>query len=315
MLVWINGQIVPAHEARVSVFDRGFLFGDGVYELVRFFNGVGVQMDDHVARLARSLAHARIQGVEAAALPAIATSLLGAGGLRDATLYLQVTRGAAATRAHLPPAGIAPTVVAMASASPSLEEFTQPEPVHAVLLEDLRWKRCDIKSISLMGNILALLGAADADGDEAILHCDGLVSEGTATNVFALIGSTLVTPPIDSDPVILHGVTRLAVFDAARDLGLRVEVRPLRVAELRGAGEIMVTSSRRIVAPVTSLDGALVGTGTAGPIAQALFGCARRAIAVRSGVALDPPPIDSRHSATAPVAAFPPVVPQSVARR
>lgn len=294
MLVWINGQIVPAQDAQVSVFDRGFLFGDGVYELVRFFNGVGVQMSDHVARLGRSLAHARIHGFDPADLPIIAASLLEAASLRDATLYLQVTRGAASSRTHLPPAGLVPTVVAMASASPSLEQFTRPEPVRATVMKDLRWLRCDIKSISLMGNILALLGAADTQSDEAILHRDGVVSEGTSTNVFALIGSTLITPPIDSDPVILHGVTRLAVFDAARELGLRVVMRPLQLAELGIADEIMVTSSRRIVAPVVSLEGEPVSRGVAGPVALALFDSARRAIAARSNIKLDSAPTASR---------------------
>lgn len=286
MPIWLNDRIVADTDAHVSVLDRGFLFGDGVYELVRFFNGVGVQMGDHVARLRRSLRETRIVGFEASELPRICDLLLAAEGLRDASVYLQVTRGAAATRAHLPAPGLRPTVVAMASPLPSLLAFDRPDPVRAALREDPRWRRCDIKGISLLGNILAAMSGAEGGADETILHRDGLVGEGATTNVVALIDGELVTPPIDSEPPILHGVTRLLAFAAAEDLQTTIRQRPIRVDELRTAQEIMVTSSRRIVAPVTHLDGAAVASGTPGPISTALFMAARRHLARECGVDL-----------------------------
>lgn len=291
MLVWLNGRIVPAEDANVSILDRGFLFGDGVYELVRYFNGVGVQVDDHVARLARSLKASAISGFGAAQLATIGDTLMQASSLRDGSVYLQVTRGWAATRQHIPAPDMTPTVVAFASALPTLEAFDRPEPVRAALIEDPRWRRCDIKSISLMGNILALLAGRGAD--EAILFRagprGGLVAEGTSTNVFALIDGALVTPPVDTDPPILHGVTRLMTFAASDELGLVVEQRQLHVDELLVAPEVMVTSSRRIVAPVTHLDGRPVGDGAPGSTCLALFAATRRRIAAECGVVLPTP--------------------------
>ncbi|MFO0872970.1 MAG: aminotransferase class IV [Phycisphaerales bacterium] len=294
MLVWINGRIVPAESATVSILDRGFLFGDGVYELVRYFNGVGVQVTDHIARLERSLRESAIVGFQGAQLATIGDELMRASGFRDGSVYLQVTRGTAATRQHIPPAKMTPTVVAFATALPSLRDFDRPEPVRAALVADPRWRRCDIKTISLMGNILALLAAQSSSGppaDEAILHRDGVVGEGTSTNVFAVVrgadgGEALVTPPLDSDPPILHGVTRLLAFAASDDLGLRVEQRRLAVDELLGAREVMVTSSRRIVAPVTHIDHRPVGDGGPGRTCLALFAAARRRLARECGVAL-----------------------------
>lgn len=286
MPIWLNGLVDEA-EARVSVLDRGFLFGDGVYELVRYFNGVGLQMGDHVARLARSLRALDIEGFDATSMPAVCEALLSANGLRDASVYLQVTRGAGRTRAHLPEPGLKPLVMAMATPMPTLQAFLRPEPARAVLLEDIRWHRCDIKSIALVGNIVGVMDAARRGADEAIFHRHGQVAEGASTNVFAVLDGTLVTPPVTTDPPILHGVTRLLAFEAANILGVPVEQRALPVDELRRASEAMITSSRRIVSPLTHLDGAPVGDGRPGPVATALFAAARRAIARECGVSLD----------------------------
>jgi D-alanine transaminase len=294
--VWLNGRLVDESTASVSVYDRGFLFGDGVYELIRFFRRRdggrhGVAMDLHVARLRRSLALSRIEGVQADELPAICAALLDANGLADASVYVQVTRGAGPARAHVPQAGLHPTVFASATACEPIERFREPTAVRAVTLEDLRWRLCQIKTISLMGNILALLEADRHGATEAILHRDGLVGEGAYTNVFAVLRHAgqpvLVTPPVDDVPPILHGVTRSDCLEMATAAGLPTAVRPLRLAELGAAEEIIITSSRRLVSAVVELDGARVGGGVPGPFAQRLFGLLRNDILRRTGFDLE----------------------------
>lgn len=278
--VWLQGRLVEEASATVSVYDRGFLFGDGIYELIRFVRRNpaaggerrhGVALDLHVERLRRSLRLARIEGFDAEELRTICTRLLDANDLDDAAVYLQITRGAGPTRSHIPQAGLVPTVFASATACEPLESFREPAVVSAITLEDLRWRLCQIKTISLMGNILALLEADGRGANEAILHRDGHVGEGAYTNVFLVRGSTLVTPPVDDDPPILHGVTRADILALAPVAGLRAEVRPIPLAELRQADEVLITSSRRFVSAVGTLDGVRVGDGQAGPAARALF--------------------------------------------
>ena len=276
MLVHLNGALVPEGQARVSVWDRGFLLGDGVYEYVRYFAGVGVALDLHEARLARSLSLAGIAGFPASHLAAIGRSLLEANGLRDAGVYLQVTRGTGNARAHLPPPGLVPTVFACAAPSPPIEDFTEPERMRAIVRPDMRWHRCEIKTISLAGNVLALLEAQGAGADECILVRDGLVGEGAYTNAAALLRGTLVTCPLDdgASPV-LHGTMRHWMLEAAREAGIPAEVRRLHAGELAGATEVLLQSSRRLVAAVTHLDGRAVGDGTAGPACRAIFAAMR----------------------------------------
>lgn len=276
MLVHLNGRLVPESEARVSAWDRGFLFGDGVYEYVRYFAGTGVALDLHEKRLERSLALTGIRGFAADGLGRIGRELLRANGLRDAGVYLQVTRGAGTTRAHMPSPDLEPTVFAYASASEPIEAVTEPGTLRAIVRPDLRWHRCEIKTVALAGNILALLEAQAAGADECILVRDGLVGEGAYTNVAAVIGGTLVTCPVGDEAVpVLHGTMRHWMLEAARDAGVRVDVRPLRTEELAGASEVLVQSSRRLVAAVTELDGRRVGDGTAGPACRTLFDAMR----------------------------------------
>lgn len=272
MLAWVNGALVPQESATVSVMDRGFLFGDGVYELVRFFGGVGAAMDLHEERLARSCALAGIDSFDARTLRTISAELLRANGLRDASVYLQVTRGAGAARAHMPAPGLVPTVVAFATPTAPLAGFTQPEAARAIVRPDLRWHRCEIKTISLAGNILALIEAQRAGADECILVRDGLVSEGAYTNVAIVRGGRVATCALDDGRTpVLHGTMRAWMLDAARTAGVAFEERAVTEAELRAADEVLVLSSRRFVSGVTWLDGATVGDGTPGPVCRALF--------------------------------------------
>ncbi len=271
MQVWLNGRILPAHEATLSPFDRGFLFGDGVYELVRFFNGVGVGIDAHVARLERSLGLTRIGGFDARSFPALCRDLLAANGLRDAAIYLQITRGVQLPRAHMPTPGLAPTVFAYASACGSIDELAALHAGTAITRPDPRWSRCEIKTTSLLGNILVLLDAQDARADEVLLTRHGLVGEGAYSNVFALLGGTLVTTPVDDDPPILHGVTRWQLLEEAQRAGIPTAVRPVTPDELAAASEIFIAASRRLVTPIVTLDGRPVGSGRIGPVTQRAF--------------------------------------------
>jgi D-alanine transaminase len=290
--VHLNGRLVDERDAHISVLDRGFLFGDGVYEVVRFFARHGVGLEAHAARLARSLALARIDaagfalGGNGRALDAICASLLDANGLDDAIVYLQVTRGAARTRSHVPTETLAPTVFAMATAAPPLSTLVAPQEIAAVTAEDTRWSRCAIKTVSLMGNILHLLDASDAGASEAILHRGGLVGEGAYSNVAIVTDGVLATPPVDDDPPILHGTARADLLRAAQACGIRAEVRTATLAELASADEVMITSSSRFVSAVVRLDGRTVGDGHAGPVTRRLFAAMRDEIAASIGAAV-----------------------------
>lgn len=271
MKIYLNGSILDQRDAHISVLDRGFLFGDGVYELLRYFDGHGVGLDAHARRLARSLDLARIRGFDAAELGAIAHALLEANGLRDAVVYMQVTRGAGSVRAHVPTEPLVPTVFAMATPAEPITALVAPQEVAAITAEDMRWRLCEIKTLSLMGNILHLLDADAQGANEAILVRDGLVGEGAYSNVALVRQGTLVTTPISEEPPILHGTARADLLAAARHAGIPAEVRRVRADELAEADEVMITSSRRFVSAVTRLDGRVVRDGGAGPVTRRLF--------------------------------------------
>ena len=236
MQVWLNGRVVPLEQAHISPFDRGFLFGDGVYELVRFFGGVGMCMQAHLRRLERSLRLTRIEGFTAEHAEHAMHAVLQAEGLRDAAVYLQVTRGAPAMRSHLPPTGLQPTSFAYAVPCGDLDSLREPATISVSVQPDLRWMRCDIKSISLMGAVLPMLDAASRQAEEAVLVRDGLLSEGSSSNILLVRDGTLSTPPIDDEPSILHGTVRDAALQAARAEGLHARMREdLRARVAAGA--------------------------------------------------------------------------------
>ena len=275
MKVHLNGRLIDERDAHISVLDRGFLFGDGVYEVVRFFARHGVGLDAHATRLARSLSLARIDtarhGFDPRALGELCASLLEANALEDAVVYLQVTRGAARSRSHVPTEPLVPTVFAMATPAPPLSSLVAPQEIAAVTAEDTRWTRCEIKTTALLGNILHLLEAADSGAAESILHRDGLVGEGAYSNVAIVSDGVLATPPIDEDPPILHGTARADLLRAARACGVRAEVRVIRLEELARADEVVISSSSRLVSAVVRLDGRAVGSGKAGSVTARLF--------------------------------------------
>ncbi|MGH8482679.1 MAG: D-amino acid aminotransferase, partial [Nevskiaceae bacterium] len=262
---YVNGAFVPVAEAKVPVLDRGFLFADGVYEVIPAYGGKPFALRQHLARLARSLGELRIANPHSEAeWTALAGELVQRNGGGDCAIYLQVTRGAPAQRRHAFPADTAPTVVGLCSPLPAPSELALRDGVGAITRPDIRWGRCDIKSVALLPSILATQAAAEQSCNEAILHRDGRVTEGASSNVFAVLGKGVVTPP--KGPEILAGITRELLLEALRAAKVTVQERRLTLNELRSADEIWVTSSTREVLPVTKLDGDPVGSRKPGPV-------------------------------------------------
>ncbi|MDA0802585.1 MAG: aminotransferase class IV [Planctomycetota bacterium] len=249
----------------MSVFDRGFLFGDGVYEVVHAFGGRWLDMNLHVGRLRKSLVAVGIDPAMADELPRAARMLVGDTPL-DASIYLQVTRGAGSDRTHLPQAGLVPTVFATLSQTESLAALRStaaPPSIRAVTAPDSRWLRLEIKSISLMGALLPLMDAQRHGAGEVIFTRDGFVAEGGSSNIFAVIGGELVTPPLGGPPM-LHGCLRTRLLSVAIANGIPVSVRSVPTAELKRATTILSTGSRSLIRVVASLDGEPVGVGAPG---------------------------------------------------
>jgi D-alanine transaminase len=268
--VYVNGQFLDRDEAVVSVDDRGFVFGDGVYEVTRSRDGVLLEVDRHVRRLERSLAGLDL-AYSPAELPAISLRLLRDNGLArgEATVYWQVTRGAASPRTHqFPPAGTPVTVYASASIFTPLHD-KRASGVGTILLADQRWARCDLKTVNLLPNVLAKQKAIVAGAHEALLQRDGVVMEGAATNVFGVIDGIIRTHPRTN--YILPGITREVVLELANELGMAVREEPMLVDDMSRLSECFLTGTTNDVMPVVTIDGRLVGDGRPGPIAGRLY--------------------------------------------
>lgn len=270
MVVWLNGELVPASAAKVSVFDRGFLLGDGLYEGLRWDSGSIVAFGDHLERLEAGLREMRIEGVDLSVIPGVSRRLVEANGLTSAFVYWQITRGAPGPgqppRERLPSDAMTPTVFAYAAACPSLAECVEPKTVRVATRPDTRWSRGHLKAITLLGGVLAALEARELGFEDAILVRDGFVTEGTSTNVVVRIGDRMVTPPVEAGR-LLPGVTRSRLLRAEP----RIEESPISVEELRGADEVVFTGARTLVASVVEIDGAAVGDGGVGRMAHSLL--------------------------------------------
>jgi D-alanine transaminase len=259
---YLNGEYLPLASARISPFDRGFLFADGVYEVVPVHRGRPFLLRAHLDRLARSLGAIRLVNPHThEEWSRIVATLAARAGTPEQLVYLQVTRGAEAGRNHPFPSGVAPTVFGFTAPYPAPSSELLAQGVAAVTRDDIRWARCDIKSIALLANVLVRQEAGDAGSSEAILIRDGWLTEGSSSTVFVVVGERLATPP--NDPRILPGTTREAVLALAR--GLTHAIRPVAAPELAGADEVWIASAGRGVLPVTRLDGRPVGTGQPGP--------------------------------------------------
>ena len=258
---YLDGEFRPLEEIRISPLDRGFLFADGVYEVIPVYAGRLFRRDAHLDRLERSLAGIRIEDpLGRAGWNALLDAIVERNGGGHQAVYLQVTRGVA-PRDHAFPEAATATVFAMTRLREADPEVA---PLHAVTRPDIRWGRCDIKSVSLLPNVLMRQEAGEASASEAILIRDGRVTEGTATNVFVVDGQSVRTPP--KSPHILGGVTRDLLIELMHAAGIACSEVPVMERELARASEIWVSSSTKEVAPVVQLDGAAVGEGVAGPL-------------------------------------------------
>jgi D-alanine transaminase len=271
-IVFLNGEFVRRDRARIAVDDRGFLFGDGVYEVTRSVDGVLLEWEAHLRRLKKGLAGLEMgDGVAEQTETLLETSraLLAMNDVADghAAVYLQITRGVAARTHQFPPSNTPRTIYVSAT------RFTPPsvalaDGVAAITRPDLRWGRCDLKTVNLLPNVLAKQQAVAVGAAEALLVRDGVVTEGTHSNMFAMIGGSLRTHPASTH--ILAGITRQIVLELAAETGLPVAETPISVQELGRAEEIFLTGTTTDVTPVTQLDDRPVGTGRPGTVTRNL---------------------------------------------
>jgi D-alanine transaminase len=268
-MVFLNGKFLPLEQAMVPVLDRGFIFGDGVYELIPVYSRAPFRMEEHLARLERSLAAVRIKNPYARAKwREIILQLVAKQPWEDQGVYFQVTRGVA-KRDHAFPAGVEPTVFVMCNPLVNPPKELVDKGGSAVTAVDNRWLRCDIKSISLLGNVLARQVSADADAQETILFRDGKLTEASASNVFIVKRGVLLSPPKSN--LILPGITYDVVTEIAQAAKIPLEFRDISEAEVRGADEVWVTSSSKEILAIVTLDGKPVGDGKPGPLFKRAF--------------------------------------------
>ena len=262
-IVYLNGEFTPLRDAKVSVLDRGFIYGDGAYEVVPVYRRRAFRMAAHLARLAHSLGGIRLADPHPGRWPALVEALIARQPFDDQSLYLQVTRGVA-KRDHAFPANVVPTVFMMSNplVLPTREQVDRG--VRVITAQDTRWLHCDLKVTSLVGNVLMRQFAADHDAIETILFRNGHLTEASASNVLIVRNETVIAPPKDN--LILPGITYDAAFDAASAVGVPVEVRAISHAEAMGADEMWLSSSTKEVLAVTSVDDAPFAGGAPGPV-------------------------------------------------
>ncbi len=267
-IAFVNGRFLPWKDAVVSIDDRGFQFGDGVYEVIRTYRGAPFEVAAHLARLERSTKELNlVQPYSRAQWTQWIQQGLGQAGYQEAKVYIQITRGTA-PRDHAFPSGVSPTVVMTIRELHPLSLQLRQDGVTARTCDDLRWSRCDIKSLNLLGNVLAREEARKAGVFEAILVKDGLVTEGSLSNVMAVRSGTIVTAP--EGPRILSGVTRTVVLELARKEEIPVEEQFLSLDALYGAEEVFLTGTTLEVLGVVRIDGKTIGSGRPGPITKTL---------------------------------------------
>ncbi|MGI3185829.1 D-amino-acid transaminase [Nioella aestuarii] len=267
--VYVNGEYLPENEAKVSIFDRGFLFADGVYEVTSVLGGKLIDFAGHAKRLERSLNELEMANpISTEDLLEVHRQLVERNGITDGLIYLQITRGAPADRDFaFPPEDTAPTIVLFTQNKPGLADAPQAKVgMKVISVEDLRWGRRDIKTVQLLYPSLGKMAAKKAGCDDAWMVEDGFVTEGTSNNAYIVTkDGTIVTRQLSND--ILHGITRAAVLRFAREAQMKVEERPFTIEEAQDAAEAFVTSASAFVMPVVEIDGQPVGTGKVGNIA------------------------------------------------
>ncbi len=263
-LIWLNGEVLPMTDARIHVEDRGFQFADGVYEVVRFYNARPFTLSAHLDRLERSAAGLRLSlPIDRQTLAQQIQKLIDATAIREGMIYLQLTRGSA-PRNHVFPDSVSATLLFYARPLPPPQAPGVGEGVKLHAVPDERWKRCWIKSIALLPNILAKNDAIAAGADEAVFVEEGIISECSASNIFAVLNNKLITHPVG--PRVLPGITRMVLLELAARIGIAVDERPLRLEEALGADELFITSTTRELNWVTRWDSRPAGRSRCGPI-------------------------------------------------
>jgi len=267
--VYVNGEYLPEAEAKVSIFDRGFLFADGVYEVTSVLDGRLIDFGGHAKRLQRSLDELEMANpVTEAELLEIHRELVRANGIEEGLVYLQITRGVA-DRDFAYPKDPVPTIVLFTQAKPDLAAAPMAKTgLKVISIEDQRWGRRDIKTVQLLYPSMGKMMAKAAGCDDAWMVEDGQVTEGTSNNAYIVKGNTIITRNLGTE--ILHGITRVAVLRMAREAQMSVEERPFTIEEAQGADEAFITSASSFVMPVVEIDGKAVGTGAPGRITARL---------------------------------------------
>ena len=270
--VYVNGDYLPETDAKISVFDRGFLMADGVYEVTSVLGGKIIDFDGHAKRLVRSLDELDIP--HPAVLPdllEVHRELVRLNGIEEGMIYLQITRGNPGDRdfAFPDPETTKPTVVLFTQNKPGLADSPAAKKgIRIISIDDLRWARRDIKTVQLLYPSMGKMMAKAAGVDDAWMVEDGHVTEGTSNNAYIVKGGTIITRHLGNE--ILHGITRAAVLRFAREAQMQVEERSFTIAEAQEADEAFITSASTFVMPVVEVDGQAVGTGTPGPVATRL---------------------------------------------
>jgi D-alanine transaminase len=267
---YVNGAFVPLREAQISPLDRGFLYGDGVYELMPVYAGRPFRFEAHATRLTRSLAAIRMEDPHTRAeWRDLLSTLITRNGGGDQYVYWQVTRGAEFGRSHAPLPNIPRTVFAFCAPLPVTPATTFENGVECVTAQDTRWAQCDIKSVSMLANVLLRQLAIDAHAAETILLRDGELMEASSSAVHVVLGGVIVSPP--NSRKILPGTTRSAMEEVATSAGIPYKAASVSEQQLRSADEIWISAATREVQPVTQLDGKPVGTGKPGPLWRRIY--------------------------------------------
>lgn len=266
---YLNGDYLPLDECKVSVLDRGFIFGDAVYELIPVYNSKPFYLQAHLKRLARSLEQTKINNPHAEdGWEQIINKLIETSGLGQLSVYLQVTRGVA-KRDHAFPENISPTVFAMTNPWPAANLDMYQKGLTVITAQDMRWDRCDIKVTSLMANVMKKQQAAENNADEAIMIRDGYVLEGSATNVFIVKDGQVITAPKNN--LILPGIARDVVVEVLKGNNIPLVEQAATQVQLADADEVWITSSTKECAPVTIVDGKPVGNGKPGELWKKVY--------------------------------------------
>jgi len=268
-IVYLNGEYMPLENAKISPLDRGFIFGDGVYEVIPYYDGRGLRAREHIERLQRSMDELYMHNPYSLdQWERIIGQLIAKNGGGNVGVYIQVTRGVA-KRDFPPPEGLTPTVFLMVNplATPKPEVYEKG--IAAVSIDDNRWMRCHVKSTALLGAVLLkheanLLGAEMGESVEAVMFRDGYLTESTASNIAIVKRGVILCPPLDN--LILGGITYTLMIDLAKQAGLPLEVRRVKLREVRDADEIWIMSSTKEVAPIVKLDGKAAADGKPGPM-------------------------------------------------